>query len=124
MKTLPSETEDSLAWPCCPSCGQPRITSCPYCRTSGFEFEEADDGSRLRICHICDEPFRPEMFRQCTWCDHDFGRGVEVDDRQYRLFEQLGWLEKADWNSRSVAVAVALVGSVAVLLAYFAAIAS
>ncbi|NLE36489.1 MAG: hypothetical protein GX621_00525 [Pirellulaceae bacterium] len=31
------------AWPRCPECGEPRITRCPICRTTGIEFREADD---------------------------------------------------------------------------------
>lgn len=123
MQTLSTDSNDTGTWPSCPSCGQPRITSCPYCRTSGFEFEAADDGSRLRICSICDEPFRPEMFRHCTWCDHDFGQGVEVDTPREWALEQIRWLERGDWNPRTATVAVLLVAAVTALLAYFAVIA-
>jgi hypothetical protein len=30
-------------WPRCPSCGEPRVTRCPICKTTGVRFAEADD---------------------------------------------------------------------------------
>ena len=80
------------AWPLCPSCREPRHTTCRVCGTAGSEFPRADaeysppiteegkSSPRMHlICTTCDEPFVPEFLRRCQWCSHDFGEGLETD---------------------------------------------
>ena len=58
---------------------------CPICGVSGTEFELADlqeteSGPRvLMMCNDCDDHFRPELFRRCHHCGHDYGDGYEVE---------------------------------------------
>lgn len=83
--------ESTDDWERCPVCGRARVTSCPICETAGTEFIPADytgeesltDSILGRptsvICPTCDEPFVPEFYRFCPWCEHDFGEGHEPD---------------------------------------------
>ena len=77
-----AEWED---WPTCPECQQRRSIRCPICGVSGTRFELADiqegeAGPRvLLMCDACDDHFRPEMFRRCHHCGHDYGDGYEIE---------------------------------------------
>src|SRR4051812_20224295 len=72
------------SWPVCPECGERRSARCPICHTSGSKFELADlqesaSGERVLLyCPNCDDHFRPEWYRLCARCGHDFGEGIQV----------------------------------------------
>ncbi|QGJ71242.1 Hypothetical protein PBC10988_29460 [Planctomycetales bacterium 10988] len=90
------------AWPLCPGCRQPRLTWCPYCKTSGTDFPPAYGMAPehfekkpnpaapelFLMCPTCDEPFVPKFYRLCTWCDYDFGDGIETESGEQRPLEQ------------------------------------
>lgn len=61
------------------------------------------------ICPTCDEPFEPNYSRYCAWCEHDFGEGFEVD---------IQTLPAEDWNPRTVAMILTLVGLFVLVLVY------
>lgn len=70
-----------LDWPECPRCHARRPTLCPHCGTSGSNFSHAwlgreAENDLLVVCPTCDEPFRPEFYRTCHRCQHDFGEGL------------------------------------------------
>ena len=71
-------------WPKCPQCGERRHTRCPICGQAGdhFPLVDLDKSGRgemvLLMCAPCDEPFRPQFYRLCHRCGHDFGRGIEL----------------------------------------------
>ena len=71
-------------WPACPKCQTRRQVRCGICGSSGTDFALADiserDGEQivLLVCDACDDHFRPEMFRLCHRCGHDFGEGIEI----------------------------------------------
>lgn len=95
----PTWDDTFFVWPNCPECDHPRLAMCPYCKMSGDHFPDAYGGpppppiegkvaanpqetldrsrERYVICPTCDEPFVPRFFRRCTWCNYDFGEGVE-----------------------------------------------
>src|SRR5690606_14545725 len=116
---VPSEND---AWPVCPSCGKRRLAVCPYCGTAGIDFQKADENyAALRtsedepiplalICSTCDEPWTPEFYRRCEWCNYDFGDGKA--ERPPRTVKVRIEEEAAEINGR---VAIVLVG-MAVLL--------
>jgi hypothetical protein len=72
-------------WPRCPQCGERRSARCTVCGVPGNEFALADidDTGRevrvLLICEACDDHFRPEWFRLCHRCGHDYGDGIEIE---------------------------------------------
>lgn len=72
-------------WPQCPECGERRHTRCPLCGMAGDRFplvdlETTEAGPRvLLMCAACDDPFRPEFYRLCHRCGHDFGHGIRLD---------------------------------------------
>jgi len=71
-------------WPTCPDCGQRRHTRCPLCGQAGVDFplvdlEKTERGDIvLLMCLACDEPFRPQFYRLCHQCGHNFGQGISV----------------------------------------------
>ena len=103
-------------WPHCPDCLQSRSARCPTCRASGIDFPLADlpdidDGEPpLLHCPSCDDTFHPQWYRLCARCGHDFGAGLEIQQKG------TGSLE---FSPRSIAVAAALVLLAATALAYF-----
>jgi hypothetical protein len=121
----PTPDDDSAAdtapavwadWPKCPGCGERRQARCSVCGSCGVDFPLADieEGKAqpivLLICESCDDHFRPEFFRLCHRCGHDFGDGIEVGASQTH----------ADENRRVWLVLVALLAGGLVLVAYFA----
>jgi len=71
-------------WPICPTCSEPRSARCPICEASGSNFaladlQESESGDRvLLFCPNCDDHFRPEWYRLCARCGHDFGDGIQM----------------------------------------------
>ena len=112
------------AWPLCPGCRQPRHTSCPVCQTAGTSFPEAfhpdrasdADAALMVICPTCDEAFTPEFPARCEWCGHRFPDGWEP--APYVPAEPL------DINVRIIATIVAVLLTVAGVIAFFARIVS
>ncbi len=108
----PVEWQD---WPACPACQTRRQVRCPICGSAGTSFPLADiseSGGQtlvLLMCPSCDDHFRPEMFRLCHQCGHDYGDGVSVE----------GPYTPIDYSPRMWVVVggMALVG--ALLAAYF-----
>lgn len=90
------ETDDEIAdlltppwqdWPVCPQCKARQTTVCPLCGEHGDDFSLAEwqgrtAGSKipndvLLVCPTCDEVFKPQFYRDCPWCGHHFGAGLE-----------------------------------------------
>ena len=129
----PDESDTPItveAWPLCPSCREPRHTTCPVCGTAGSEFpfadaeyspsiaEEGESGPRMHlICTTCDEPFVPVFLRRCQWCSHDFGEGLETDVSADSAVPDI------EINPRVLAVGVGLLAVFVLLVVYFAMIA-
>jgi hypothetical protein len=71
-------------WPRCPTCQTKRSARCPVCHSIGTEFPLADfqptsSGDRLLlVCATCDDHMRPEWYRHCAKCGHDFGSGIST----------------------------------------------
>lgn len=77
-------------WPRCPECHQRRLAVCRICQTSGNNFplaygsepadvaEDAGDIQVMVVCPGCDEPFRPEFYKLCEYCGHEFPSGRSV----------------------------------------------
>ncbi|MBC7852718.1 MAG: DUF2007 domain-containing protein [Pirellulaceae bacterium] len=74
---------DWTDWPLCPSCHQRREVLCNVCGSRGSKFALADlidepgRKSVLLHCDSCDDHFRPQFFRICHHCGHDFVKGIE-----------------------------------------------
>jgi len=108
-------------WPTCPVCRQRRQVSCPICQAAGIDFELGDTGADrlevvepddvLLICPDCDEPNPPSFYRQCVWCDHDFGDGTEL--------LAAATLRSNEWTARPIAVAIGLLSFALIAFAYF-----
>jgi hypothetical protein len=105
-------------WPICPQCQTRRQVRCAVCGSAGTDFPLADiseSGGQplvLLMCDACDDHFRPEFFRLCHQCGHDFGDGIAVES----LYTPI------DYSPRMwiVVGSMAVVG--ALLAAYFYAI--
>ena len=103
-------------WPHCPDCLQSRSARCPTCRASGIDFPladlpDTDDGEPpLLHCPSCDDTFRPQWYRLCARCGHDFGNGLEIQQKGSGSL---------DFSPRSIAVAGALLFLAMTALAYF-----
>lgn len=65
-------------WPRCPECGAPRLTRCPYCRTSGTSFAKADHPPSAAAFGAGSEVdvFHPAEGSSCS-CSHA-GCGAEA----------------------------------------------
>jgi len=104
-------------WPTCPECHERRAIRCPICGVSGTKFELADiqeteAGPRvLLMCEACDDHFRPEMFRRCHHCGHDYGDGYEIESATPRPEEV---------NRRVWLLAAGLIIATALLIGYLA----
>ena len=91
-----NETDDEIAdlltppwqdWPVCPRCKARQTTVCPLCGEHGDDFSLAEWQGRtagsetpsdiLLVCPTCDEVFKPQFYRDCPWCGHHFGTGLE-----------------------------------------------
>jgi uncharacterized protein (DUF983 family) len=88
------------------------------CETVGDHFpasESAIEGepSTLLLCPECDEPFEPQFARTCAACGYDYGVGVEAASAAPGATTDPA-------NLRLVLVVVAMITSVAVIIAYFA----
>jgi len=83
-------------WPACPGCGERRSARCSVCGVSGTNFPLADvqdttSGQQVLLkCADCDDLMRPEWYRLCARCGHDFGDGIEVshDGRSTFAFDR------------------------------------
>jgi hypothetical protein len=102
-------------WPTCPRCQAKRSVRCPICHSSGTEFalaaveERGDQTQVLLICPSCDDHFRPELFRLCPQCGHDYGDGLEI-----------GRSGEGDQGSVRLWVVMGIMGAIAVAAgAYF-----
>jgi hypothetical protein len=122
-------------WPVCPECGRRRQTRCPTCQLGRDDFfraelffaghrttvrtcvvsdppapEKSDDdpSAVMLMCPLCEEAFRPEFYRFCQRCGHDFGVGVLVETG-----------ESDELTDRALLVLAAVVGLLAALMAYF-----
>jgi len=75
---------DWTQWPVCPKCHHRREVLCEVCGSRGTKFALADlpqqeaGTSVLLFCDSCDDHFRPQFFRVCHHCGHDFGSGLET----------------------------------------------
>ena len=125
-------------WPACASCQQPRLAVCPYCQTSSSEMPQGDpryggesftellahehedtsncgaqrtSPSPLLICPTCDEPFQARYLRNCEWCGHDHGDGIELPTPPL--------VTPIEVNTRAVALLLALVGGMLLIVVYF-----
>jgi hypothetical protein len=82
---------DWTDWPLCPSCRQRREVLCNICGSRGNKFALADSvevqgGTQvLLFCDTCDDHFRPQFFRICHHCGHDFGSGIETEPVQQTI---------------------------------------
>jgi hypothetical protein len=71
-------------WPACPQCQALRQARCTLCGISRTDFPLADlseSGGETRVllvCEDCQDHFRPEFYRLCHQCGHDFSDGIEV----------------------------------------------
>jgi predicted RNA-binding Zn-ribbon protein involved in translation (DUF1610 family) len=112
-------TDEWTDWPTCPACGEQRHTRCPLCNMAGTRFPLVDidrEGEVERVllmCDSCDEPFRPDFYRYCHRCGHDFGRGLHVADALNQSREATNWGKV--WVVTAVVVFVGLL-----IGAYFA----
>src|SRR5262245_2926746 len=65
-------------WPSCPQCGERRAARCPVCGVSRTDFlladaqESATESDVLLKCHDCDDLIRPQWYRLCAACGHDY----------------------------------------------------
>jgi hypothetical protein len=102
-------------WPTCPGCRERRQARCPICGSAGADFPLADieEGKAepivLLICASCDDHFRPEFYRLCHRCGHDFGDGIEIHAARTH----------ADESRRVWLLLLGLVGGALTTLAYF-----
>ncbi|HMC10410.1 MAG TPA: DUF2007 domain-containing protein [Pirellulaceae bacterium] len=80
----PEPLVDWADWPVCPACRDRRSARCPVCGVSGTNFPLADiqdttGGEQVLLkCEDCDDLIRPEWYRLCARCGHDYGDGIEV----------------------------------------------
>lgn len=129
LDELERQAGQDAHWPACPSCGRPRLASCPVCETAGTHFDEAflpeglppDETSepgdaarpRMVICPTCDEPFAPQFPPRCEWCGHRFADSPEPAEPVPAP------AVVSDFNGRVVLVVVGLVVSMAALVGWF-----
>jgi hypothetical protein len=117
-KAEDATTEFWQDWPLCPQCGQKRQVLCSICGTAGTDFPLMDilrTGDREQVllyCRTCDDHFRPQFYRRCHACGHDYGDGIRIGPDQHPAPEPIPlrvWL-----------VAGSLAALLAALIAYFA----
>ena len=86
---FPGEVDDGTTdqwrdWPLCPQCGQKRQALCSICGTAGTDFPYVDtirspSGQQVLLyCRTCDDHFRPQFYRRCHACGHDYGDGIRI----------------------------------------------
>jgi hypothetical protein len=103
-------------WPVCPKCDERRPARCHVCGASGASFPLADiveteSGHDVLLkCEDCDDLIKPQWYRLCARCGHDFGDGIEVGQPARRLIE---------FNRRGAIVVAALTALAALLIGYF-----
>ena len=116
-----SASEPWKDWPACPDCGERRHARCPICGLAGDQFPLADlevtpQGQQvLLLCEECDEPFRPEFYRLCHRCGHDFGEGIRLASDGRVLSEYLPELDSR--KAWLLTAGLAVIGGL--LAAYF-----
>jgi len=123
-------------WPMCPQCDRRRTTACPFCGTSGTDFQPADrmpeetgeergeEGGNssatqspalyaaLRLCPTCDEPFSPCYLPVCEGCGHVFDAGaIDSTDNLTRPVDTI--------NFRVVVALLATIGLIVAMVGYF-----
>ena len=111
--------DDSIdAWPLCPDCGRRRLTTCPFCKTSGSDClpgtgpDQRQAEHPLVICPVCDEPFEPAYLKTCEWCGHEFDDGIAVKPPPS--------VEPIEINERMVLLMIGIVAVMGGAIAYFA----
>ena len=83
--------DDWKDWPLCPNCRWRRDVLCDICGSRGTKFaladlvDEPDRQSVLLHCDTCDDHFRPQFFRICHHCGHDYGSGLELQPVQQEI---------------------------------------
>jgi len=103
-------------WPLCPSCGERRSARCHVCGASGSVFPladivETDAGHDVLLkCDDCDDLIKPQWYRLCARCGHDFGSGIEVGQSAKRLIE---------FDRRGAVVLAVLAAGAMFLIGYF-----
>ena len=106
-------------WPVCPECEERRQAKCTVCGDSRADFAvvdvlgETDRRPALMFCESCDDHFRPEFYRLCHRCGHDFGDGVSVN-------EVIRDPDQVNQSRRLWAFAAVMALATAALGAYFA----
>jgi hypothetical protein len=109
---------DWIAWPLCPVCKQRRDVLCEVCGSRGTKFALADEANVetgtqvLLFCDSCDDHFRPQFFRTCQNCGHDFGSGIEPEPVSQPI-------ELPENTARTWLVIGGLIAVAAVIGAYF-----
>ena len=105
-------------WPNCPGCQQRREVRCNVCGSRGSKFSLADlieEGGRTQVllfCDTCDDHFRPQFFRTCHHCGHDFGSGITPEPVQQPI-------ELPENTRRTWLVAAGLIAFAAAVCGYF-----
>jgi hypothetical protein len=108
-------TTEWADWPTCPQCGERRAVRCSVCGSSGTGFplidiDDTDAGQRvLLMCEACDDHFRPDFFRHCHRCGHDYGNGFEVERQRTAI----------EYTTRTGLVLAALLAGAALFVGYF-----
>ncbi|MFN0021158.1 MAG: DUF2007 domain-containing protein [Pirellulaceae bacterium] len=108
---------DWTDWPLCPGCQQRREVLCNICGSRGSKFALADlveENGRTQVllhCDSCDDHFRPQFFRVCHHCGHDFGSGIDPRPVQQEL-------ELPENTRRTWIVVAGLIGFAAIIGAY------
>lgn len=105
-------------WPLCPKCGQRRQVRCGICGSAGTDFPLVDIDRAgvveqvLLFCRTCDDHFRPQFYRLCHVCGHDYGDGIRIGGAAP--------VEREPASPRVWIVAGAVVAVVVAIVAYFA----
>jgi hypothetical protein len=103
-------------WPTCPTCSERRSARCHVCGASGTSFPladivETDSGHDVLLkCDDCDDLIKPQWYRLCARCGHDFGSGIEVNHAARPLI---------DLDQRGAMVLTVLAAGAILLLSYF-----
>jgi hypothetical protein len=103
-------------WPTCPTCAERRSARCHVCGASGANFPladivETDSGHDVLLkCEDCDDLIKPQWYRLCARCGHDFGSGLEINHAPKPLIHL---------DPRSAIVLASLTAGALILLSYF-----